>query len=205
MSPPYPFPFLNHGYPSHEAVGKWGSCYLGFETEVAPVDRAWIEAACPPPLTESAWGATLYYGSNPGGAFSAEIMFAYHEGPRPDRYWAEEPEIRLFADAFEGWTLRVHKRAPLRFVIGPFPGGHDGPWNAWSRATLAPVLLSFVERWLDEHAAVVGPGSVLDGAFGTRSLPYLLHYLPYSLRKDSARLARIRARLAALNVAPQPR
>jgi len=56
--PDFPFPFLNKGPISIDAVGKVGGCTLGFLTPPSAQVRAAIEAACPPPIAGFfCWGA----------------------------------------------------------------------------------------------------------------------------------------------------
>lgn len=180
----FPFPYLNHGAPDLDAIGKVDSLWIAFAMPVPVKAHTTIEDSCPPPVAGFfKWTERLFYCETPGDGYEDLINEAY--GPL-------SPEVAAaWAAEVEAWIKGIHDEMPIAFFIGPGRPANEDPWDLWSCAQVMPVLVPLIESAAQEIAAA-GIDDEDDQSDAEASVPMSLDSLSYITHCVDAALRRIK-------------
>ncbi len=197
----FPFPYLNHGAPDVDVLGKVDSLWIAFAKPVPAKARAAIEDTCPPPVAGFfKWTERLFYCETPGDIYEYLINETYGDGQEGP---VSEEVAATWAAAVETWIKEIHEETPVAFFIGPGRTASEDPWDLWSCAQVVPVLVPLIEDAARQIKAA-GTDDDDDEGDAEASGPMSLEWLAYITKAVDAALRRIKptaadtARVSAL-------
>lgn len=198
----FPFPYLEHGTPALDAIGKASGAYLAFERPITRAQRAEVMRGCPAPIGGLwNWGPTLVACESLGDTFAWTLAEVYAQG---DLDRLDAAVAARFAADVEAWARAVHARFPLVFFLGPLFAEKPSPWGTWSKQVLPAIMVPWLERYAEANAKdlVDDAGddaedegrAPTDGVFDAIAMACLLQHLPSSSDRELARRAKALAK-----------
>ncbi|MFE4924294.1 hypothetical protein [Streptomyces sp. NPDC056661] len=144
----FPFVYLNHGPLDPAAFGKVETAWIAFREPISEAHLAFVARTCPEPISG------FFHGDD--GLLACESWGAVYnltvaEGWGRGEHYVTEEAAAAFSAAVERWALEIHQRTPIAFFAGPGTTLAEDSWATWSRRQVGPVVVPWLERYLDTH------------------------------------------------------
>ncbi|WP_266977404.1 hypothetical protein [Streptomyces sp. NBC_00233] len=138
--------YLNHGPLDPDTFGKADGAWIAFREPVSAANLALAARSCPEPIHGFFHGDDgLFYCESPGDVYDVAVVDGWGRGEYP----VTEEAAAAFSAAVERWVLEIHQRTPIAFFVGPGATLGEDPWETWSRQQVGPVVVPWLERYLD--------------------------------------------------------